>query len=707
MHDTTLRRSEAAAVNDLRWAKTLFALSILLSMAAAAELLTALVRQLRIEGWFAADEVLFLLTCAVLLFGNVVHQLARLGLARRLAQQPADTVSTTAAAAPSRATPLVTILVPAYKEEPEVVLRTLLSATCQTYSCRRIVLLLDDPRDPNDPTDRQRLHAMRAMPERIADLFEPLRTWIEQERANFTARRAQAGMEAELGHLTGLADGIAFWLDSLSQNWADGDHTAQFFAREVMPRMGRRLRDRIARCTAHARVETNAWQQIVADEYDRLCVHFDADMVVFERKRYANLSHEANKAMNLNSYIGCIGRHWAEQSVGSAAHLVETTAAEAGLVTPPSPYVLTLDADSILLPEYVERLVEFMQRPGNERLAVLQTPYATFPGAVAPVERIAGATTDVQLLLHQGYSHFDATFWVGANALIRRAALDDIAVTTIENGQPVTRYVQDRTVIEDTESTLDLVGKGWSLHNFPERLAYSATPPDYGTLIIQRRRWACGGLLILPKLLRQAVWRAERTRPAGLAIRFHYLASLAYGPVAVLLMLLYPFEDTMNGLLLPLTALPYFVAYGRDLVALGYRWRDLIGVYALNLLLVPIHFAGSFASIRQAITGRKIPFLRTPKVAGRIGAPRHFVLVAWALPVWCGLGAVADLWLGNKLQGGFAALNGIMFGYAALIFVGVRASLEDLFGASSRLVRWLNRRLDGDKGGSMVMAPAS
>ena len=130
MHDTTLRRSEAAAVSDLRWARTLLALSILLTTAAAAELLTTLVRQLRVEGWFAADEVLFLLTCAVLLFGNVVHQLARLGLARRLAQQPADTVSTMATAAPSRAEPLVTILVPAYKEEPEIVLRTLLSAAC-------------------------------------------------------------------------------------------------------------------------------------------------------------------------------------------------------------------------------------------------------------------------------------------------------------------------------------------------------------------------------------------------------------------------------------------------------------------------------------------------------------------------------------------------------------------------------------------------
>ena len=398
-----------------------------------------------------------------------------------------------------------------------------------------------------------------------------------------------------------------------------------------MRRAGQLLRQRIQQTAVRARADVASWRTTLAAEYDRLCSAFDVEVAVFERKRYANLSHDANKAMNLNSYIACLGRDLAEKSMGGELHLVEVSPEAAQLPTPPSPYLLTLDADSVLLPEYTERLIGIMVRQGNERLAVLQTPYATFPGAVAPVERIAGATTDVQLLLHQGYSHFGATFWVGANALIRRAALDDIAVTTIENGYPVTRYVQDRTVIEDTESTLDLIGRGWTLHNHPERLAYSATPPDFGTLIIQRRRWACGGLLILPKMFR----RARCLQSGGLAeftIRFHYLASLAYGPLAVLLMLLYPFEDTMDGIWLPLTALPYFLAYGRDLARLGYRWRDLVGVYALNLLLVPIHFAGSLASIRQALTGRKTPFRRTPKVAGRIGAPRSFVLVAWGCP---------------------------------------------------------------------------
>jgi cellulose synthase (UDP-forming) len=696
MLDTALFGAEVSAARDLRRARLLLVLSVVLIAAALVQLLGGVFDHLAAEGWAAADNALFLLACTLLLFGNLVHQLARFGLARRLAATPPE--AAVPASPPARSNgpaPLVTILVPAYKEEPEVVLRTLLSAVCQTHPNRRVVLLLDDPPRPQDPADQQRLAVMRAMPARIADLLRPMSRWIEEERTAFASRRGASSAGPEIARLTALADALAFWLDSLSGCWAGGDHTERFFAREVVRRTGHLLRQRVREAAERARADPASWGDILAGAYDRLAGPFGVEVAVFERKRYANLSHEANKAMNLNSYIACIGRHLAERPVGDTLHLVETTPEAATIAPPPSPYLLTLDADSVLLPEYAERLVGVMEQPGHERLAVLQTPYATFPGATAPVERIAGATTDVQLLLHQGYSQFGATFWVGANALLRRAALEDIAVTTRENGHFVTRYVQDRTVIEDTESTLDLVRHGWSLHNHPERLAYSATPSDFGALIIQRRRWACGGLLILPKLFRRALSGRGGGGPAEFAIRFHYLASLAYGPAAVLLMLLYPFDDALGGVWLPLTALPYFLAYGRDLAAIGYRWRDLGKVYALNLLLVPIHLAGSMASLRQALSGRKTPFRRTPKVDGRTGAPKPFVLVAWGLPLWCGMGALLDLWLGHALHAAFAGLNGALFGYAALVFVGPRNSLEDLLGASHPLVRWLDRDPQG------------
>ena len=128
------------------------------------------------------------------------------------------------------------------------------------------------------------------------------------------------------------------------------------------------------------------------------------------------------------------------------------------------------------------------------------------------MERLSGATTDLQHIVHQGMSYYGATFWVGANAVIRKRALDDIVEIEHQGGFEIRRYVMDRTVIEDTESSIDLAIHGWRLLNYPERLSYSATPPDFGSLCIQRRRWANGGLIIMPKLceLRRArLKRAE------------------------------------------------------------------------------------------------------------------------------------------------------------------------------------------------------
>ena len=101
---------------------------------------------------------------------------------------------------------------------------------------------------------------------------------------------------------------------------------------------------------------------------------------------------------------------------------------------PATDYMLTLDADSLLVAGYCERLVHVLEQPGNERMAVIQTPYSSYRGASTMLERIAGATTDLQHFQHQGKSAFDATFWVGANAIIRASALDDIVVVRTEDG---------------------------------------------------------------------------------------------------------------------------------------------------------------------------------------------------------------------------------------------------------------------------------
>jgi hypothetical protein len=140
------------------------------------------------------------------------------------------------------------------------------------------------------------------------------------------------------------------------------------------------------------------------------------------------------------------------------------------LVVPNSDYVLTLDADSILLPEYCLRLVYFMEQAENGDVAVVQTPYSAYRGAATRIERIAGATTDIQHIVHQGLTHYDATFWVGANAVIRKRALDELleeedeAVVVVVDSETeeaveevvseVEAAVEDLTIEEEDEADL-------------------------------------------------------------------------------------------------------------------------------------------------------------------------------------------------------------------------------------------------------------
>jgi len=425
--------------------------------------------------------------------------------------------------------------------------------------------------------------------------------------------------------------------------------------------------------------------QRLAREYRRLATLFSVRFTLFERKRYENMSHEPNKAMNLNSYLALLGGRFNEIQRGAKWFLVRAGEGPSSLTVPAAEFVITLDADSILMPGYALRLVHEMRLPGNERLAVVQTPYSSIPAARGSLEYVAGATTDIQYLIHQGFTAFGATFWVGANALLRVAALNDIRTHDRERGYPITRYIQDRTLIEDTESSIDLIERGWILHNYPERLAYSATPPDFGALLIQRRRWANGGLVILPKFIRHLLRELRWTKLTEAYFRCHYLASIAVVNLGLLLTVSFPFGDRVNSAWLPATALPYFVLYGRDLVRIGYRWRDLASVYALNLLLIPINLGGVFKSIQQSMTRKKLPFGRTPKVSNRTAAPALYLLAEYGMFLCWSLGAMSDLAAHRWTHAAFAAFNSAFLGWAIYSYIGWSATVEDLRAA------WRNR----------------
>jgi len=629
-----------------------------------------------------SEMLLYFMVVTALTGSAVAYLVARHGFLTR-SQQHVRVPRATLDERFAESSPSLVVLVPSYREESRVVRQTLLSAALQEYDDIRIVLLVDDPANPKDDDSRRLLEDALALPAQVAAM---LAAPAAAARASLDAfdRRRGTDLHVDGDDLALLAADYrdaAHALDGIATSLPHLDHTDDFLARQVIGRLAAEFRTIADALLVAADDDSALTTQRVRQLHLRLVRVFSAELSAFQRKRFASLSHEPNKAMNLNSYLSLMGNSYRETRRNGAVWLEQCDDADADLVVPSTDYVLTLDADSVLLPEYCLRLVHLMEQPGSERVAVAQTPYSAFPGAPTRLERLSGATTDLQHRVHQGLTFFGATFWVGANAVIRRTALDDIATIEMEAGRPMVRYIHDRTVIEDTESSIDLGAHDWSLYNYGERLSYSATPPDFGSLAIQRQRWADGGLIILPKLLR--TMRAKRR--AGTPMRFaekflrvNYLASIAWSSIGLILLLGFPFAQTLLSPLVILAAAPYFLAQASDLAACGYKRRDAIRIYGFNLLLLPVNLAGALRSIGQGITGNKIAFARTPKRQNRTAARGLFIAAPMLLAGFSAYTAYHDITRRQWWHAAFATLNASTSIWAIVALVGVSAAIADL-----------------------------
>ncbi len=677
------------------WAMAFGRAAVVLTVVAWATLVATVVNSQIIEGGSGhaglVETIGFLTAVSLLAASATAYLFGRLGFyyrARQHRRVPRARIDDFFA----ERRPSMTALVPSYQEEPGVILMTLLSTALQEYPDLRVVLLIDDPPSPRYAGPRQLLASAEALPAEVERLLsEPRQRFdLALERFEETIDPYTDPTAEEIDGLAAEYEYAASWIRSLGDQYQTSDHNEQFFATHVLMQLAGDLAvtGRALRAAAGDEPERLS-QARVGQLYRRLAWTFRAEISSFQRKRFASLSAEPNKAMNLNSYIGLMGGSYREVQTPAGLNLVAAGDAEPDLVVPECDYVLTIDADSVIMPEYCLRLVHLLEREEHAQVAVAQSPYSAFPGAATRLERIAGATTDLQHIIHQGMTYHSATFWVGANAILRKTALDDIEEIEYKGEFQIMRYISDRTVIEDTESTIDLAAHGWTLHNYPERLAFSATPPDFGSLCIQRHRWANGGLLIVPKLVRavrQRRKRGERTSIGELLLRLNYMASIFWSSLFVLCLMVIPFNGHLVSPLTYAVAVPYFLAMAVDLHYCGYKRLDAARIYGFNLLLLPVNLAGSISSIVQSLTGAKGKFMRTPKVRDRTVPAFVYVVLPYLLVAWSvytfKVAWQNGLW-SNTI---FAAINGVLAAYAIVAFIGVRNSLVDIW---TNVVSWL------------------
>lgn len=631
------------------------------------------------------QDFVFLIVTAMLLCGNVVYHLARVGHLQRVLRHQRATSAELGMLCAAGA-PRITVLIPSYREEVRVIQQTVLSAALMECPERRVVVLLDDP-----PTvtgqDKFRLEATRTIIRAINGAFSAQAARLEHEHRNFLTRMASGArleLVAEAGHVASAYEDLANWIES----WAAAvspsgrhslSHTDKLFIETVLTAPVSKYRHRAAELRRFA-----PDAERLRCEWQRIAALVRVEVTSFERKQYANLSHAPSKAMNLNSYIGLLDGCYREETGKNGSELVSCSAVRSTITIPPADYLVTLDADTFVTGDYALRLLSSLE--GNPRVAVAQSPYSAVPGASNLIERVAGATTDIQYLVHQGFTQFGATFWVGANAIIRVRALQEIARTVEERDYRVPMFIQDRTVIEDTDSTIDLIKRGWTLYNYPERLAYSATPPDFGSLVIQRRRWSNGGLIILPDLIRYLCQPRSATsgsRTLEALMRCYYLCSPAAANFGFLLIVLFPWNDGLTSPWLPVAAVPYYFLYGRDLRKASYKWIDLLRVYALNLILLPVNLAGVLRSVQQIVTGRKATFGRTPKVQDRTAAPPVYVMFQWGMIAYLVSSGLMDVNQGHYAKAVFGLAHAALFLYGLGAFLGWHESWQDVIGGMS------------------------
>ncbi|MGV8908110.1 MAG: glycosyltransferase family 2 protein [Propionicimonas sp.] len=641
---------------------------------------------------FAAEATSYLVVVTSLTFSALMYLIARQGALYRFRDHVRVPRAELDRHFPTDYNHGVTVLVPSYIEELQVVRKTLWSAALQEFPDLRLVLLIDDPPYPRDPARLAELEVTRQIPKEIEDQLAPIAARFDAF-AHRQSDRFVAQPDVTSDDVQRLATEYLFaaeWLEERADAWPIEDHTDIFFAEQVLIGLANEFRLNLLALNAAIVQKAVPPAERMVELARRLVWTFTATLDGFERKTFASLSHEANKAMNLNSYIGLMGGRWKKVETAEGTVLREVADGEAAdLNIPETEYLLTLDADSMLLRDYCLRLVEFLEQEGNDRVAVTQTPYSAYRGAPTRIERIAGATTDIQHILHQGLTYYNATFWVGANAIIRKVALDDICEVETVGGFPIKTFIQDRTVIEDTESSIDIGTHGWTLANYPERLSYSSTPPDFGSLIVQRRRWANGGLLILPKF---AVQLSERRRKnerilwREATLRVNYMASISWASFGLIFLLAYPYDGRLLSPWVFLAAVPYFVMMAVDLRYSGYSAIDIFRIYGFNLVLLPINLAGVLKSMQQALTGEKIPFARTPKVSGRTAAPGIYV----AFPIFIVGFSAFTFWRDFSAQNwgnaAFAAFNAILCLWAIVTYIGIGNSLADM---ALGIVNWL------------------
>lgn len=239
-------------------------------------------------------------------------------------------------------------------------------------------------------------------------------------------------------------------------------------------------------------------------------------------------------------------------------------------------FIATFDADHAPRRDFLTRTLGYF---ADETVAFVQTPQDfynldSFQNRTDPSTRVAWSEQSLFFrVIQRGKDYWNAAFYCGSCAVIRRQALDRIG------------GFATGTVTEDLHTSLRLHKQGYRSVYHDESLAYGVAPAKIEPFLKQRIRWGVGAM---------NVWRKEGilfTPGLSLAQRLNYMATVMayfegwqkaffyFAPVYVLMAGAMPIA--VDGSVFLMHFLPYillnFLAF--EEIARGYGRSFLIEQY--------------------------------------------------------------------------------------------------------------------------------
>lgn len=332
------------------------------------------------------------------------------------------------------------------------------------------------------------------------------------------------------------------------------------------------------------------------------------------------------KAGMLNDFLAFIH---GEQKEG-----FEYTAYSKNQPTEPPKYLIIFDADMNPIPDFVEYVVDLMEK--NSRLAFVQTPqyYTNFQ-----FNRVARGSGLQQAIFYEyicdGRSLRNAMFCCGTNVILRIEALRDVG------------GFNELSIVEDFATSVKFHQKGWHSVYLNRVSSFGMGPEDLRGFFKQQFRWAQGTLAIYKLLLKDFFLRFNKFTISQWWEYFlsstHYLIGLVYF-IMVILPVIYIFFDIPSFLSDPVIYLlsfsPYILLtmfmFVWTLKQRKYRTIDIVSVLLLNAVTFPIFIRAAF----YAFFGIKASFGVTPKTGYTI-----LPLTAFTMQITCALLSVmAVIW---------------------------------------------------------------